>query len=474
MFVLIAGLVVLLSPAATRADTTSIVSVRLSTPLATLEAYANATLPEVLDAGETRETCIEAQRACTKIPEFRGFKIYSRMECGDVTPSVSCTISRTVRREGPLAISGSGNALTFRQTVRGTVQVRGRGEIGSRISEMANGAAHFTITAKPGLNADWSVALPPLAVTFDWTERPNVMLFDVIRVTFGDEAEQALRREIDTFNRETLPKEVAKIDLRQDVAAVWSELQKPQRIALPGGNALYLHVRPEAVSLEGPTVSDGNLEAEISITGRLKATTEAASPFEGGPTILPNLSPPVGNGTFSVALPVAVSLDTLEAVLRSTLPQTFEVEGRSITVHDATLTEDAGRLRAALEVAIDRGPLRTATFAGRPVLEGDVVRLADPTVGVDGFDPVAVLIRLAAKTGPVRRYIEERLSLDLGAPRADLEAALTATLNGELAPGLTMSGTADVAVDSLELDDGLRLEARATGHLRIDGLGLVP
>lgn len=66
-------------PASAQTETT-VLTVPMSVPLADLQAHADERLPRELHSAERSQTCVEAERACTKIPEFGGFKIYSRME----------------------------------------------------------------------------------------------------------------------------------------------------------------------------------------------------------------------------------------------------------------------------------------------------------------------------------------------------------------------------------------------------------
>lgn len=464
----------------------SVVTVPVSVPLSVLERHVDIALGgQVLHRGEQSRTCVKPQEVCTKIPEFRGFKIYSRMECVQVTPAVGCTIAHQAERVGPLRLGGDSGALQVSQTIRASATIKGRGEIGRHIRETVNASANFTVTARPTVAPDWSVRIPSLDVRYAWRERPNVRLFDLITITFGDEARSALDRTIARYQQDDLSGVLEKIDLKRLVTPVWDALQDPIRVDLSNDVALFVHFRPEAIGLDGPTFSGGRAEATVAIEGLLAASDREDSPFADGPSVLPNLGRVPDDKTFSLVLPVEVSLPTLETALAAQLPQTFETEGAvsgSVEVREASLSEADGFVQLTLNVLAkaDTGTFLAPSYEGLvavaavPVFDPNthVLRFTDVSVSIGGSGITATLLRQVLNTQAVASLLQNAAQLNVAREIEKLDAALVDALNRDLAPDLRMEGEAAMSLHDVALSDGLKLSARATGNIRIVGTEL--
>lgn len=455
-------------------------TVPISTPLADLQSYANRTLPGTLHRASTAQRCVEPKQACTKIPEFRGFKIYSRMECVQVTPGIDCSIDHHVWRDGPLRLSGSGSSLTLQQAVSARATVRGRGEIGKHIRETVNGSADFTITASPAVNPDWSVVLP-MDVRFRWINRPRAMILNVIPVTFGTEAGNALNREIDKFKSSTLPGELTKIDLRAKVAPLWNSLQEPQRIQIDDGPDLYLHVRLDAVGLAPLTVADGRIKTVASIAGQSKVTTSPNWPFANAKTAVPNLTP-VPSGRTSISVPVQLDEETLTAALGRELPQTVQFEdpvSGNIEVRSAKLAVQGRALVVQLDVNATAASFTTydgpMTLTASPLWNraANTLSLTDARLSVDTPGIASSILNAILGTAAFRAWLEDQTTVSLDAEVEKAEVKLNQALNRNITPQLRLSADMDLSVARIDVSDQVILRLKATGPLALSTL-LVP
>lgn len=471
-------IITLLSFAANaQAQERTILTVPISAPLADVQAYADQALPGTLHRASTAQRCVEPKKACTKIPEFRGFKIYSRMECVQVTPGIDCSIDHNVWRDGPLRLSGSGRSLTLQQAVSARATVRGRGEIGKHIRETVNGSADFTINASPAVNPDWSLALP-MDVQFRWINRPRAMILNVIPVTFGTEAGNALNREIDKFKSSTLPSELAKIDLRAKVAPLWNSLQDPQRIQIDDGPDLYLHVRPDAVGLAPLTVANGRIETVASIAGQSKVTTSRAWPFANAKTAVPNLTP-VPNGTTSISVPVQLDEETLTAALARELPQTVRFQepvSGSIEVRAGTLSVQGRNLVVQLDVKATAasfttydGPM-TLTASPRWNRAANTLSLTGVRLSVDTPGIASSILNAILGTDAFRAWLEDQTTVSLDAEVQKAEVKLNQALNRNITPQLRLSAEMDLSVARIDVSDQVTLHLSATGPTQVSGL----
>ena len=465
--------------ASAAAQERTVITVPISAALDDVQARIGEALPGTLHQATTAQRCVEPGRACTKVPEFRGLEVTFRNRCVEVTPAIDCSIDHRVWREGRLRLSGEGTALTLHQVVRAQATVRGRGEIGRHIQETVNGAAEFTITATPRVLPDWSLDMPPPSVSFRWTDRPNVMLFDVIRITFGTEAERALNDAISRFRSETLPAELAKIDLRSEIAEVWRRLHEPQRIDLPDGQALWLHFRPDAVGLAPLTVADGRIATMESIAGKARVTDSRVTPFSRAYRPLPDLTP-VPPGGVSVVVPVTVGLDTLSESLRAKLPHTVTLEdlvAGSITVRSANVAAEGARL--ILRLVVQAETLGVGAYSGPLTVSGiprwnantQVLTFNDPQVRADGRGMATFLVNDILSSQRFDSWLEEQVTTSLQAQIAEAEAELDGALNRDLSSDLRLTTDLRLRVEGLKLDDAaLSLTARATGTTEVVGL----
>lgn len=457
----------------------SVVTVPMSIELDGLAAYANARLPAQLHRHSGGQRCVEPQQACTKVPEFRGLKMTMKNRCVQVSPGIDCHLDQRVWRDGPMSISGRGDTIILQQAVRAQATVRGRGEIGRHIRETANGAAHFTVSAKPGIARDWRILLP-LDVRFRWTERPNVVLANVFRVTFGGEAERQLNRAIDQFKTQTLPAELARIDVKSRIAPLWSQLQDPIRLDTGAGAPLWLHFRPEAVGMASLRVSGGQLATAASIAGRMRVTDRKASPFAGPRTRLPNLGPAMPDG-LSVVVQATVSIAAMTKALNAELPRRLgaksPIEGQ-LQIRSASAESVAGRLILTLDVIAELAGFDT--YSGKIAVSGvpawspsdRTLVLRDPKAQPLGSGLSQFALNAILRSAPFRKWLTDAARFPMADALRKAETALNKALNRQLTPAFRLTGSAKVSIREVRLQDHLHVALQAVGAVRVEGVKL--
>ena len=470
---------VLLSVTASADDEVSIIAVPVTVPLGDIAAYANAPgrLPVVLHHRDAGQTCVEPERACTKVPEFRGLSVTFRNRCAEISPRIDCTVTEDVRREGQVRISGKGGTIRVTQDILGSGTVRGRGEIGRHIRQTVRARAEFTIEGRPALRPDWTPEVP-MSLSYRWIDRPEFRLFNLFPVTVGSKVEPPLNDALRAYERETLPREISKIDVRGEASRLWDALQDPHPVDL-NGERLYLHVTPLAVGLDGPRFDGGALTARLAVSSRLRLEGHGNLPAARVP--LPNLTPAPAPG-YRVVLPVTVELTKVAAQVA--LPVDFDIDGpipARVTVTALLLASGTdGRLQAVLEINARptgsaagvleyRGPV---TVTARPVLDPTtgLVRFEEPELAPGTPEEPTRILGLAIGSGLLGQWLLSELAYDTGPEIRRAESALNASLNREIAPGLRLAGQGGLELSGLGVEDGvLKLLARSTGEIRVDG-----
>lgn len=456
------------------AQNTSVLTVPITADLASLQALLEDNIDDPLHERNQGQRCVEPQRACTDIPEIHGFSVRMVQRCVDITPAIDCTISERVTRDGALSVSGSGGTLTFQQNIHGTATISGRGEIGRHIRETATGVASMTAQVTPRILPDWSID-PGLVVNYTWIQRPNVLLFNSIRVTFAGQADSELRNELLEFQTRSGPDLVNELELRSEVAQLWNALQEPHPIPVPTGAPLYLHVRPHAVGLDPFLVADGQLRTRASLSAVMQITGSPMTPFIGDRTTLPNLTDVPETGV-SIQIPFRLEATTISSLAQVALPYTFEEPNLSASMTVSALTArivegrvhfDTETTLTALGVNFD-GPL---TVSAIPVWNAETQTLIFEDIEFEipqGF--TSPLVRWA--TNGFLNLFTRNVEVPLAEEIARIERAVGEELNQNLSPEIPLQGSLDLSVERLEVDGALFVELLADGQISLSALSL--
>ena len=453
------------------------ISIPFTLRLDDLANYAERALPGTLHRREYGRTCVEPKRLCTKVPEFSNFKMKMRNRCVEVSPRINCTITEEVRREGPLRVSGSGGKIVLGQDIFGSGTVRGRGEIGRHIRQTVRARAEMTVTASPGLAANWEPVMP-VSISYRWIDRPEFRLANVIPITLGSMLGRPLDQALRKFEAEQLPSELAELDIRSEAATIWQTIQEPQQINLPGDVTLYLHLRPHAIGLDGPTFNGGLLKARLSLMLHAEVNDGAAGT---APIPLPNLTTLPDSGV-DLTVPVTLSADTLDKALVELLPRTValsESPNVTVKVHSAVISIAGELLQIDLTADVATGILsltsQSLRLVTRPVLDAEKQTLTFSDI--DFSIPGHTLTALAKKAtiNALKIFLDDTVAVAYEEEVGKLEEALSKALNRELAPGLRLSGGGNLDVSALNLDanqNAIQVILTATGEVQIVGFAL--
>lgn len=464
----LSALVLIASTVHAQETLSSRISVPFSVPLADLQAYAEATLPNPLHRNSSTKTCIKAERACTKIPEFRGFKIYSRTECIDVTPRVRCEITERVAREGAMRISGNGAQLNIAQDIYATATVKGTGALGANIRQTVRAKAEVKVISKFGVSLDWTPRVPT-EISHRWIQRPEFRLFNLFPISLGSK----LSEKLDPLQRQLeqkIPAELAKMNLRGALDKVWSEVQKPHPLSNVDGVQTYLHLRPFAMGLAGPTFEGNRLNARLDMRLRASVTDTPRGPVR---TRLPENRPQPASTT-SLRVPVTLGTASLNRVIARQLPTT--VQGMTVTkailrVEDDQLVLDT-RLNATL-LGLNLQDQQIELRANLAYSNADQsVEFSNIDLSVHDDGAWFTNLARAALIELLELFLQNTIAFSLKEDIAKFEASVKAALNREIAPGLRLSGGGKIGIQSLRLrTDANAIEAvlAAEGAVRITG-----
>lgn len=462
----------------------SVIGIKVKVPLSGLEALLGQSIPAQINQRPTRHVCVKAERACTKIPEFRGLKIYSRMECIDVTPRITCDLSGQATREGPFKLTGSGSTLTAKQVIRVSATARGRGVIGKNIRQTARGALAISLSTTPRIDSNWTIKSNP-DIDYRWTRPLTVKLFNLIPVTIRGEVESTLNRQIAKIKNGSADAALAELGLKDKMQALWDASRRPVELDLGlSADPLYLHVQPHGIAASDLSFANGIGEISLQLFGRTFVTHQGASPW---PTqaALPDLGKlPSGVNDFQVSVPLRLDWSTVNQMLSTQLPVGLPIKqpfAGEIIVKSALLQSSDGALKLRLDVGVKpasrllpdlSGNITLSAVPGfdteRRILTFDEIALVDSSSSA-----LQAVVTLAQNLGLIANQIKAPLDSDI----TQLESSLRRRLNFlplEGVKGVKSQGDIAVRFDSLKVGlAGLTLTARAKGNLTMS-LELVP
>ncbi|MBG6154771.1 hypothetical protein IWQ52_000601 [Labrenzia sp. EL_159] len=454
------------------------ISVPVTVSLPDLARYANDRLPGTLHRQEYGKTCMEPEKACTKVPEFRGFKVTMKNRCVEVTPRIDCTITETVLREGPMRLSVNGGQIVLQQDVFGSGTVRGRGEIGKNIRQTVRAKAQLTVTASPRILPDWSPDIA-LDISYRWLQRPEFKLFNLFPITLGSTLGPPLDKAIKDFKNNGLKTELDRIDLKSDAERVWQAIQGPYHLELPGNEALYMHLRPHAVGLAGPTFDNNTLHARLDIALTAQVSGNASGPAK---TSLPNMTQMEDAGV-SLKVPVRVYTKTLNTLVAKSLPKTLSVgeeDSVTVTVHQVAARIDGDRLSLDMIVDASGGQLtlnrEAVNISARPFFDSGNQEIQFTDIALTSADTGFAGYAKSAILSAATLFLADTLSFDLNNEIAALEKAMNAALNRELTSEFALTGSGELKFSDLRLlpdESSLEVSISTTGNVRIVGFNPV-
>jgi hypothetical protein len=278
----------------------STIVVPVSAPLSGLAAQLNAKTPVRLwqiDKQEPR--CVPAKRV----------RVLGRTV--KVTPQFGCRIVGEVTR-GAMTLGGSGNVLTIRLPIRATISAR---DVGGIIgNQTATGAAIVRATAKLSIDGNWS-PVAKVDIAYDWTEEPGIDFLGQ-RIRFADKADAKLKGVIAGLERD-LPKELARLRTREQLAAVWRKGFTTIQLNRERPPA-WMRITPRRLGFGGYSIGGGRIELELAAEA-LTETFVGDRPADPEATPLPPPAGRMGPRGLRFFIPVLADFRQLESVVQRTL-----------------------------------------------------------------------------------------------------------------------------------------------------------
>lgn len=315
----------------------------------------------------------------------------------NVTPPISCTIVGQVTR-GPIHLRGVGKEIVADIPLHATISARDIGGVlkGETATGAAMAHAHIVLDIRP----DWTPT-GKVRLSYDWTTPPGIDFLGQ-RITFTDQADaklQPVKRRLE----QTLPRELARIDLRRDAEQLWRK--SFTSVLLNEKNPpVWMRVTPRRLVYGSYGFSDGRMRLYLA----LEAVTETFvgnRPTEPAPTPLPPLAKARTDGQLRFVSPVIADYAQLEPVIlralakRAQRPFILPAIGPVIARFDKVTAygTDNGRIAVGLTLAAKpvsgslgetKGQVwltaRPVNAAGSPQVEFRDLQVTGDTDGVGG------------------------------------------------------------------------------------------
>ncbi|MDE0879698.1 MAG: DUF4403 family protein [Sphingomonas bacterium] len=295
------------NPAPPRADTpaqwpaqTSSIVVPVTSNLDALARGLEKQIPKTLwRIDEHKDDCVPAQRVDIGIAKLK------------VLPKLGCRIVGQVTR-GRLTLGGSGDTLDISFPVNAVIGAR---DVGGVVKKQdATGSAIVHATAKLGIVGNWRPTAE-VDIRYDWTNEPGINILGQ-RIEFVRKADERLKPIIAKLER-TLPDELAKLHLRQELAGVWH--QGFTSLSLNRNDPpVWLRVTPKDLGVGGYNVSGRTLELTLAARA-LTETFVGEQPADPTPTPLPPPARTVGREGLNFYIPVLAGYRELEPVVQRAL-----------------------------------------------------------------------------------------------------------------------------------------------------------
>jgi hypothetical protein len=277
----------------------STIVVPLTAPLSSVAATLDREVPrELYRIDEMRPGCVPEKRVDIGIAKLK------------VVPRLSCRIVGRVTR-GAIRLSGRGDTLAIDMPVNAVIRAE---KVGGFAGATATGSAMVHATAKLAVDRSWSPTAT-VDIRYDWTRPPGI---DVLgqRVEFTSKADEKLRPIVAKLER-TLPRELAKLRLRQQLDDLWA--RGFATLSLNKANPpAWMRVTPQRLGFGGYRVIGDRLQMTLAADA-ITETFVGDRPDPIAPTPLPPPSSTVGPNRLKFFIPVLADYRELEPVVARAL-----------------------------------------------------------------------------------------------------------------------------------------------------------
>ena len=240
---------------------TSRIVVPLSADLGNLERALDAEAPrELWHIDQHQDDCVKAKRVDIGIAKVK------------VVPNLGCRIVGQVTR-GRIVVTGRGDTLFITFPVNAQIAAK---DVGGIASKTATGSATIHAIARLSMVGNWQPSAK-VDIQYDWREAPGVDFLGK-RITFVDKADERLRPVVAKLEQ-TLPRELAKLHLREQLDGVWR--QGFTVISLNKDNPpAWMRITPQKLGFGGYNVNGRRVEMTLAAEALTETFVDADRPAD--------------------------------------------------------------------------------------------------------------------------------------------------------------------------------------------------
>jgi hypothetical protein len=278
----------------------SLIAVPIETDISALTQVLEKAIPRTLWTIDRHiDKCVAARRV-------RLFKKSLK-----VTPDIGCTVTGTVTRSA-IRLRGEGEDIIVDIPIVARISARDIG--GVLRGETATGAAMAHARVRLTLRGDWTPSAT-VRLAYDWTTPPGIDFLGQ-RITFTDKADERLQPIVRDLER-TLPREIAKLDVRAKVSEAWR--QSFTSLLLNRDNPpVWMRITPQRLSYGGYSLAGGKLRLRLGMAAATE-TFVGPRPQDPAPTPLPALTRETSGTQLRFFIPVIADYAQLEPVVLKAL-----------------------------------------------------------------------------------------------------------------------------------------------------------
>lgn len=457
-----------------------------SADLKAVETEINKIVPtKILNFTEPRKVCIPAKWTSWDYPCFKGIKMYRCKGKTKISPDLKCDLKGKVDRTGPVRVIGENQKITVSVPVFAETTAYNIGGIVR--SETAKAAADVSISASIDLTPDWEPQVN-IDAKYAWSKRPEIRLFDFIKITIGSKVEPKLNDMIKE-HKEQLPDILRKLNIKQTVEDFWRNAQKP--ILVTKTPMTYLVVEPQSVTFPGFDINNNIVKGVVGVDTKLSLVVKNDAPTTNE-NKLPNLvKEEINEKGISINSPVLIDLDSITSQLNNEFPKGFDIdltgsglEGEA-KITNVKLTSDRTGLKLDMGLEYDTrsGFMRVIDVFDWFAIEGVLSFKALPKVDMnerlltltslkydsvtsnevfDGFVTIA-------KLPIIKNLIERHISYNFSKNIDDLKTVVNKSLNTKIGEFVSLYGRLDdIEFAGLEVSNNqIKVLAKLLGEVEV-------
>ena len=342
-----------------------------------------------------------------------------------VTPPISCTIRGVVTR-GAIRLRGSGRDIVADVPIQARI---GAYDVGGLLKgKTATGSAIAHATIRLSFRPDWS-PVATVHLDHDWVKAPGIDFLGQ-RITFTDQADAKLAPVIRRLEQ-TLPAELARMNVRAQVAALWRE--GFTAIELNRENPpVWMRLTPQQLRYGGYEIRGQQLRLNLGLDA-VTETFVGDRPQDTKPTPLPPLAPIGQDQRLRFHVPVVADYKQLEPVILRALQKraqepfvlpgagsvrarfdqvvAYGTRGNKIAI-GVTLAASAASVQAGETRGVIWLVARPVNAANSAVVQFEDLTISGDTDGVGG-DLLLQLGRSGAISSAIAASLTQNFSRDL-------------------------------------------------------------